>query len=38
AHEIAHFSLEHHKTHPKNLNEYLKHEKEADDLIVEWGF
>jgi len=38
AHEIAHFFLEHHKTLPKNLNEYLKREKEADDLIVEWGF
>ena len=38
AHEIAHFFLGHYKTPSKNLNEFLKREKEADGLIVEWGF
>lgn len=38
AHEIAHFVLEHYKYHPKSLEEHLKQEKEADDLIVQWGF
>lgn len=38
AHEIAHFTLNHHKTHPQNLRENLEQEKEADDLIEKWGF
>lgn len=38
AHEIAHFTLGHHKTMAGNLDEHLRQEKEADDLIVQWGF
>ncbi len=38
AHEIAHFTLCHHKTVAKNLDEHLRREKEADDLIVQWRF
>jgi len=34
AHEIAHFILGHHKPYTKKQ----KAEKEADDLIVKWGF
>jgi hypothetical protein len=35
AHEIAHFILEHHKSSSGSSPEV---EKEADDLIAEWGF
>ena len=38
AHEIAHFIKGHHNKHPNNNDEYIKQEKEADDLIEKWGF
>jgi len=38
AHEIAHFVLKHHLKPSLKINEWMTHEKEADDLIVKWGF
>lgn len=38
AHEIAHFVLNHHLKTSVSRKEGIKMEKEADDLIVKWGF
>lgn len=38
AHEIAHFVLKHHLKRSGRDREGMKKEKEADDLIVKWGF
>ena len=38
AHEIAHFVLKHHLKTSVRSKEGMKMEKEADDLIVKWGF
>jgi len=38
AHEIAHFVLNHHLKPSGSAKEGINMEKEADDLIVKWGF
>jgi len=39
AHEIAHFILHHHLDDNAEIkNGIVLHEKEADDLIIKWGF
>lgn len=38
AHEIAHFVLKHHLKTSVTAKEGINMEKEADDLIVKWGF
>jgi Zn-dependent peptidase ImmA (M78 family) len=38
AHEIAHFILNHHLKNCSKMKDGMRLEKEADDLIVKWGF
>lgn len=38
AHEIAHFTLGYHKVEQSRSKSHEELEKEADDLIVKWGF